>query len=178
MQRGFSLIEVIIFCFGISILTAVILPRGLEFFQRTMMYTETQRLHTNLRLAQDFSSTVTSEVGLLDFPSIANESGEIRFRIDSDGHGYLLTENNFIYKPVLHRQFPNWINIHIDAVMWIYFSKFGIVNKYTSPGLHIHTTRTTITLNRDGSMSFGEKYHVILHDNGRIRADFRTPSGN
>ena len=169
MQRGFSLIEVIIFCFGVSILTAVILPRGFDFYQRTMMYTETQRLHTDLRLAQDFSLTVTSEVGFLDFPSIVDKSGEIRFRINQDGHGYYLTEKNCMYKKILQRKFPNWINLQMNTTPPIYFSKYGTL---------ANQSRTTITLSRDGSMNFGEKYHIILHDNGRIRADFRFPNGN
>ena len=169
MQRGFSLIEVIIFCFGISILTAVILPRGLEFYQRTMMYTETQRLHTNLRLAQDLNSTVTSEIGYLDFPSINDKSGEVRFQIDSNRHGYYLTEKNLMYKKILHQQFPRWMSISMNSILPIYFMKSGTL---------ANQSRTTITLNRDESMSFGEKYHIILHDNGRIRADFRYPGGN
>lgn len=169
MQRGFSLIEVIIFCFGISILTAVILPRGLEFYQRTMMYTETQRLHTNLRLAQDLNSTVMSEVGYLDFPSVVDKTGEVRFRIDSDSHGYYLTEKNFMYKKILHKRFPSWINMYMNTTPPIYFLKSGTLS---------NQSRTTITLSRNESTSFGEKYHVILHDNGRIRADFRYPGGN
>lgn len=168
MQRGFSLIEVIFFCFGISILAAVILPRGLNFFQRTTMFFETQHLHTDLRIAQDLNSTTIVNNETLDFPSIVNKSGEVRFKLLSNARGYYLSEKNSATQKILQQRFPSWLKLNMNSDSQAYFSKYGTLQSKSA----------TITVSRNGSMKAGEKYTVILHTNGRIRADFKNPSGN
>ena len=169
MQRGFTLIEVIFYCFGISLISALILPNAVQYFQRSSMFLETQRLHTNFRMIQNANYSTTAKTAGLDFYQSNYESGNLIIQFSTNNQSYYLAERQYSLnaKSFETRKVPSWMKIQTDYRGFIYFDRYG----------NLETTPFTITLNRNNSTKKGEKYTVILHNNGRIRADFVNADG-
>ena len=170
MQKGFSLIEVIFYCFGISLISALILPNAVQYFQRSTMFLETQRLHTELRKVQDSNYSIIAKTAGLDFYQAKYKSGHVSAQFRADGKSYILFEKLYSSDKtytIFEKNLPSWMKIQSNYQGFIYFDRYG----------NLDIKPFTITLNRNNSTKKGEKYTVILHNNGRIRADFVDADG-
>ncbi len=170
MQKGFSLIEVIFYCFGISLISALILPNAVQYFQRSTMFLETQRLHTNLRQVQDSNHSIIAKTAGLEFYQARYKSGRMSAQFKENERGYVLFEKLYSSDKtytIFEKNLPSWMKIQSNYQGFIYFDRYG----------NLDINPFTVTLNRNNSTQKGEKYTVILHNNGRIRADFVDASG-
>lgn len=170
MQRGFSLIEVIFYCFGISLISALILPNAVQYFQRSTMFLETQRLHTGLRKVQDSNYSIIAKTAGLNFYQANYKSGYVSAQFKANARGYVLFEKPYNANTtyfIFDKNLPSWMKIQSNYKGFIYFDRYG----------NLDVKPFTITLNRNNSTKKGEKYTVILHNNGRIRADFVDADG-